>query len=236
MSWKTNKRFYETVGVNKVEDGFTVVLDGRPVRTPEKSAFTVPTEALAKAMAEEWDAQEEEINFDAMPISRLAGTVIDRIATRRDEVVDSILKYAGTDMLCYRVEHPNDLVVRQAKQWQPLLDWAAETHGVNLEVTTGILPLSQKDACHAALRKAVSAHDDWQMAGLTNAVQACGSLVVGLALVAGRIDADEAFEVSELEATHQIEQWGEDAEATQRRKTLKAEIGMTAAYLAYLKA
>ena len=64
------KRFYKSADVRQDEAGFHVMLDGRPIRTPGKRPFAVPTRALAEAIAAEWNAQAETIDPQTMPLTR----------------------------------------------------------------------------------------------------------------------------------------------------------------------
>lgn len=218
------KRFYKAAGVGEAEGGFRVELDGRPVRSPAKAPLIFPSRPLAQGVADEWAAQEERIDAHAMPLMQLSSTAVDLIPAKRHEIVPAVGAYAGTDLLCYRAEHPQLLVERQARHWQPLLDWAALTYDAPLRVCAGLMPKPQPDEALAALRRVVEATDDWYLAALQTATGVCGSIVVALALLEGRIGPEEAFEVSQLDETYQIEQWGEDAEATKRRANVRAEI------------
>ncbi len=226
------KRSYGAVGVAPLGDGFTVTLDGRTVRTPAGRELTLPTEALARAVAGEWEAQEGEVRAHTMPMMQLAGTAIDRVAPHRQEIVEQTAAYAKTDLLCYRADSPPELTDRQAASWQPLLDWAAETHRARLDVTCGVTPADQPEAALDALGAAVEALDDLELTALASVAGASGSLIVALALAAGRIDADEAYAVSQLDESYQVEKWGEDAEAQARRQRLHADIRAVAAFLA----
>ena len=226
------KRFYGSVGVAPLGDGFTVTLDGRAVRTPAGRPLALPTEALARAVAGEWEAQEENVRPHTMPMMRLANAAIDRVEPQRHEIIEQTVAYARTDMLCYRADSPPELAERQAASWQPLLDWAAETHGARLTVTRGVTPRDQPAAALDGLGAAVAAVDDLELAALADVTGASGSLIVALALGAGRIDADEAHAVAQLDESYQVEKWGEDAEAQARRQRLHADIRAAAAFLA----
>lgn len=226
------KRLYKTVGVAEVEGGWEVRLDGRPLRTPGRLPMTLPRQALAQAVAAEWDAQTDEVRPDTMPMMQLASTAIDRIARIRAEIVEAVARYAETDLLCYRAEaNQPDLQERQTRVWQPLLDWAALRYDAQLTVRTGLMPTPQPKGACRALRAAVEALDDLRLAGLQNATAACGSLVIALALFEGRITAEEAYEASQLDETFQIEQWGEDAEAARRRASIRRDIAQTRRFL-----
>lgn len=229
-------RFYKSVDVAGEGDGFTVRLDGKPVRTPCKAPLKVPARALAGAIAREWEDQTDAVRPAAMPLTQLATTAIDRVSVVRDSVIDTIAAYAQTDLLCYRADYPADLVRRQTDLWQPLLDWTAITYDASLVVTTGIVPVAQPPAALAALRRVIAAQDDLRLMALHNATALCGSVIVGLALLAGRIGPDEAFEISQLDETFQIERWGEDVELAARRAAVRKEIEATAEFTRLLDA
>lgn len=218
------KRFYKAAAAAAQGAAFQVQLDGRPVKTPARATLALPSLALAEAIAAEWDGQPEEIDPKAMPLMSLACTGLDLIAPRRQAAVDELADYGGTDLLCYRVEDPAELRRRQEAHWGPLLAWAGQALEAPLSVTTEIAVRPQPEDALRALRRAVAAHDDLALSGLGTAVRVSGSLVAGLALSHGRIDAAEAFEVAELDATYQMELWGEDREALDRRAALKAEL------------
>jgi chaperone required for assembly of F1-ATPase len=228
------KRFYKTVAIRGAGDGWGVALDGRKLRTPAKRELAVPSEALAAAIAAEWDAQETDIHPERMPLTRLAATAIDRTAEKRTEIVAEIANYAATDLVCYRAAHPPALAARQETIWQPLLDWAAGRYDAGLAVTAGILPVPQSPTSLRAYAGVVAAFDDFRLTALQAATAACGSLVIALALFEGRLDAASTFAVSQLDETFQIEAWGEDSEATQRRRMLFADIAATARFLELL--
>jgi chaperone required for assembly of F1-ATPase len=68
------------------------------------------------------------------------------------------------------------------------------------------------------------------------ATAACGSLVIGLALLGGRLDAGEAFAASQLDESFQIERWDEDAEQAERRRALAADIEAATRFISLLRA
>lgn len=214
------KRFYKAAEAS----ADAVLLDGKPVRTPGKNPLRLPTPALATAVAAEWAAQGEAILPETMPLTALASTAIDAVGPRRADITAAVARYGESDLLCYRADDDAALAEKQAQVWQPLLDWAARTHDAPLTVARGIMPVDQPAAAVAALRRAVEAADDWRLTALQLATGASGSLVIGLALLDGRIDADEAFEAAETDASWQIARWGEDAEATARRAALRADL------------
>jgi chaperone required for assembly of F1-ATPase len=228
------KRIYRTVATESAEGGHAVTLDGKRMRTPGRRELLLPTVALAAAIADEWDAQVDEIRPAAMPLTRLAATAIDRTADQRDQTIAETANYAGTDLVCYRADHPPALAKRQHAAWQPLLDWAAERYASRLEVTAGIVPKRQSPATLARFTETVATYDNFRLTGLHTATAACGSLIIALALSEGRLDAPGAFALSQLDETFQIEAWGEDAEAKQRRNGLAADIAATARFLKLL--
>lgn len=228
------RRFYKNVSVAGEGDAFAVTLDGKKMRTRAKAPFLLPNEALAMAIASEWEDQGGTIKPQSMPITRLAGTAIDRVSPARSHVIDELMAYAETDLLCHRADRPAELVTRQDAAWRPLLDWAAQKYSAALKVTVGILPQPQPKQALAALRGAVAGYDDMILAGLHSATTASGSLIIGLALAEGRIDAADAFEISQVDETFQIERWGEDAELEAQRAAIRADMESTAIFIQLL--
>jgi chaperone required for assembly of F1-ATPase len=159
-----------------------------------------------------------------MPLTQLAYTAIDQVAGDPAPVINELIAYAETDLVCYRAEGPDSLVDRQQRQWQPLLDDFARRHDVLLSVHQGVLPRAQPQAALAALRRILSAQGPFALAGIAASARACGSLVIALTLYEGSLSPEQAFEVSQLDETYQIERWGEDAEAAARRRSLRQEI------------
>ena len=229
------KRFYKQAGVVPAADGHGVNLDSRLVKTPGKRDLVVPSAALAAAIAAEWDAQQGEIRRETMPLTRLAGVTLDRGSIEREAVVQKAAGYAGTDLVCYRATRPPALVARQDAVWQPLIDWATERYDAPLVVTNGVIPASQPAASLAALAAVVAAHGDFALTALHAATTACGSLVIALALLEGRLDAAEAFAASQLDESYQIEAWGEDGEQAKRRAALASEIEAAAQFISLLR-
>lgn len=210
------KRFYKEVSVSPGDEGFAVALDGKPVKTPAKASLMLPNAALAEAVAEEWREQEEDITPEDMPLTRLANSALDRVATAREKVIDGTAAYGASDLLCYRAGEPPELAAAEAEAWEPYLDWLKEAHGVEAKVTSGILPVEQSNELKAALRAVVAGYDDFALAGLNMATAISGSLIVALAVAGGFAEAEDAWEVSQLDESWQATHWGIDDEALER--------------------
>jgi len=231
------KRFYTAVMVaEEASSGnhgpqFLVTLDGLAARSPAGERLILPTSALAEEIAGEWRVQGEDMDPENMPCTRLAGAAIDHVRPRREASIASLMAYAASDLLCYRVAGPPELVALQDQHWQPLLDWAEGTLEVRLTTTTGVTPLSQPPQSLDALERAISAHDEMKLAAINSAAATASSLILALALVHGFIDAFRAFELSSLHETFQMEHWGEDEEAKQRLCSLRDEIAIAARFM-----
>jgi chaperone required for assembly of F1-ATPase len=215
------KRFYKEVTVSAAP--FQILLDGRPVKTPMKAALTLPTTALAEAVAEEWRGQGDDIAPQSMVLTKLANTAIDRVAPLQDAVAGQVMRYVN-DLLCYRADHPAALVARQSGEWDPLLAWAAACYGAHLQTRTGPVHFDQPEEAVAVLRQAVAAYDPFPLTALATAAPILGSLVLTLALAEGRLNAEAAFALSQLDERFQAEHWGEDQEATDRAAALLVEL------------
>ena len=230
------KRFWETVTIDSSSSGYAVLLDGRPMHLPGGTLLHVAGEALARAIAEEWQGaggggKGGEMSFADTPLTCLAGTAQQRIAPDPAPTVDAIARYAESDLLCYRAETPEDLVAHQTREWQPWLDWVALTYDAPLRVARGIGYIKQHRDSVAALRRAVAGLDVAALAALGVAVPALGSLVLGLALAEGQLDAATAHSLGALDELYQAQAWGEDAEAVARRSAIAADIAHATRFL-----
>ena len=155
-----------------------------------------------------------------MPFTRLACTAIDNVASMREDVVESICAYGGSDLLCYRAAEPEELVDLQNNAWNPVLEWLVNTLGAPMTKTTGLIPVQQPPATLARLRQEIEKSDNFQMAALLELVTLTGSLALGLCVVNGFGHPEEVWRKSQIDEDWQKRNWGvdEEAEAATARK------------------
>jgi chaperone required for assembly of F1-ATPase len=212
------KRFYKRAEMSEEEGVFTLRLDGKPARTPARNRLAVGDPRLADAIAAEWNAQGEYIEAAAMPVTRLANTALDGVASRLQEVRDDISAYAGTDLLYYRAGEPAGLVTREREAWDPILGWAGQRFDGRFVLAEGVMHVAQPEATLSAIAAELAAHDDpFRLAGLHLATTLSGSALIALALADGEIDAETAWAAAHVDEDWNISQWGADAEAMARR-------------------
>lgn len=207
------KRFYKEAAVVERDGGFEVQLDGRPIKTPARATLTVPTRALADAIAAEWQAQGDIVDPRSMPITGLANAAIDRVGPERESFARALAVYGETDLTCYRADTPQPLVHRQSEAWDPLLAWARSRYDVDFAVVCGLMHEEQPASTADRLAGVVAAQGGFELAALSPLVTISGSLLIALALAEGAIDLDTAWSAATLDERWQAEQWGEDAEA-----------------------
>lgn len=215
--------------------GFRVLLDGRTIKTPAKASMVLPTQALAEAIASEWQSQGDDVDIRSLLLTGLVWTAIDRVRANRTSVVDEVAAYAAHDLVCYRAEGPADLSAQQQAAWQPLLDWLTLSFDAPLLVTAGVVSVVQPLESLATLHRVAAAKDDFELTALSSATAAAGSLIIALALLHGRIDAAQAFTASQLDESYQIERWGEDPETARRRAAIRDDLDVAARFLALLR-
>ena len=225
------RRVYRTVAVVPRPCGYGIALDDRLVSTPAARPLIVPSRALADAIAAEWQAQGDKVAPATMPMQQLANGVVDRIAPEAACIVDLLVAYAETDLLCHWAEGPDALVQRQRRHWQPVLDWAATDLDAPLRPVAGIMAQRQSDAALAALRTAVAALEPFALGALNVLTTGTGSLLIGLAVVRGRLSPDEAWEAAQVDEAYQAEKWGEDDEAAVRRAAIRADLAAAVRFL-----
>jgi chaperone required for assembly of F1-ATPase len=236
MTIDVNRRFYKEAAAVIVPGGWGIALDGKTVRTPAKNPLVLQSRALAEAIAAEWNAQDAKVKPQTMPLMQIASTAIDRVAPERARIVAETAAYAGTDLVCYRAEGPSDLVKRQAQTWDPLIDWLRERFDVALVTANGVVAVQQSEAGLTSLGRVVEAQDDLRLTALSVATGAVGSLVIGLALLEGRLTPDEAAAAAQLDELYQAERWGIDKEADMRRAAQAADLVYSRRFLDLLAA
>lgn len=225
------KRFWSDVSVMAEGAGWTVALDGKPVRTPARAALVVPSVALAEAIAAEWRAQDGEVRPREMVMTGLANAAIDRAGP---EIAAAIAAYGAHDLLCYRAQGPGALVERQRAAWDSWLAWATQRYDVAFAVTAAILAVDQPAPTLGRLGAAVDALGPFALAGVHPLVSVTGSLVLGLAVAEGALDARRAWTAGEIDAAWQAEQWGDDPLAAASRQERRAALMAGARFLELL--
>jgi chaperone required for assembly of F1-ATPase len=226
-------RFYKDVAIeDRGGEGAALLLDGKPVRTPGKAVLALPTRALAEAIAEEWRAQGERIDPLSMPLTRFANSAIDGVSGHEQAVIDDIMSHAGADLLCYRAHGPGELVKAQEKHWDPVLAWAKTALGAPLVLAEGVTHVAQPEASLGRLKQALAGRAAFSLAALHVMTALTGSALLALAVAEGRLTPEEAWEAAHVDEDWQISQWGEDAEAAQRRKNRWRDFAAAARTLA----
>jgi chaperone required for assembly of F1-ATPase len=225
------KRFWKTAEVAAAEAGWSVQLDRRPLRTPARALLVVPTQALAAAIADEWNGVEETVDPRAMPLTGLANAAIDRVAPDPGAFAKGLALYGESDLTCYRAEGPTELVRRQCESWDTLLGWARRRYDVDFAITAGIIHIDQPEATVQRLAHAVSTFDAFQLAAMSPLVTIGGSLIAGLAVVEGAVDPSDAWDYVTVDDRWQLEQWGSDAEAELALENRRREFFAAARFL-----
>jgi chaperone required for assembly of F1-ATPase len=228
------KRFWKAAEAGREEGGWAVRLDGKPLKTPMRELLLAPTEALARAIAGEWNSVGEQIDPRSMPLTGLANAAIDRVRPNPSSFAAGLAKYAEADLACYRAERPSALVERQAQSWDALLGWARRRFDVDFRVTSGIVHVDQPQATVDRLSLAISVLEEFRLAGLSPLVTMGGSLVAALAVLEGEISAESAWDAVTVDERWQLEQWGADPEAEQRLENNRRDFLAAARFLELL--
>lgn len=218
------KRFYQSVDIAAVDGGFTILLDGKSVKTPGRRPVVTPSEALTRALAQEWAGQGERIDPSSMPLTRLVNSAIDGVADQMDEVEADVVKYARSDLVSYRAAEPVRLALAQASAWNPLVAFARERLGAELVSTEGVVFIEQPEAAVGALARAIRAYvagdaaSPFRLAALHVMTTLTGSCVIALAVAFREISVDAAWTAAHVDENFQMNAWGFDEEALERRR------------------
>ena len=234
------KRFYKEAFVKEVggEEGgeFAVVLDGKTVKTPARHKLVLPSRALAEMVAHEFNSQQQTIDPATMPVTRLVNSILDGVVDNMDVVRQDILEFVGNDMLFYRADSPKELVERQHRYWDPILEWIRKDYGARFMLTEGVMFVKQPDDSISTIGEALEAIESpYVLAALHSITTLCGSALIALAVWKGKISLPEAWKLAHLDEDWTIEHWGEDAEAKEKRAYHQAEYEAAAATIAAIE-
>jgi chaperone required for assembly of F1-ATPase len=231
-------RFYKEATAGEGEGGFAVLLDGRGVRTPARKPLAAPIKPLAQAIAAEWSAQEKMVDPAAMPLTRLANSIIDGVAPAPAPVADEIEQYLGTDMLFYRASEPEGLVALQRQHWDPIVTWAHDALGARFVLAEGVMHVAQPREAITAARAKISGTNDasghWRLGALNVATTITGSALLALALAEGHLSPDDVWTAAHVDEDWNMEFWGRDELALERRAYRRKEFDAAAVILAAL--
>ena len=220
-----SKRFYKQAKAGELDGVYSVFLDGRGIKTPGKKPLLIDNLRRAKIAAAEWEAQGEEILPQTMPCTRLLNVACELTPARRPEMIKEFAQYCETDLLCYRSAVPADLADRQNARWQPVLDWAADTHKIALATTTGLAAQPQAESSLKAARGYAALQTDIDLTLLLHFTATLGSAILALAVMEGHISIAQAYGLSRLDEAFQNERWGEDEDAAARSADIANELG-----------
>ncbi len=230
------KKFYSHVGVEAREGGFALTLDGKPVLTPARAPLIAPTPALAEALAAEWRRQGYFIDPADMPITRMVNTALDGVSRAMAATAAEIVKFAGSDLVCYRAGEPENLVAAQNAAWEPILGYFREVFRAPFLCAEGVMFVAQPAETLALIEQRVARVAEkpdgaLRLAALHVMTTLTGSVLIALALVEGALGLDAAWQAAHVDEDHQWRLWGGDEEAYERRAARFRD--MRAAYELY---
>jgi chaperone required for assembly of F1-ATPase len=230
MRPQLRRRFYERVEVEDAGKEFRIVLDGRPVKTPARRTLAAPSRALAHRIAAEWEAQHEVIDPAKMPLTRLANTIIDGVTEAPSAVASEVERYLACDLVFYRAPGPAGLVLRQVRAWDPVLAWAHEATGARFVLGEGIAFVAQPVPALAAAKSAIPKHP-WRLGAVHSITTLTGSALMANAIAGGALSVDAAWAAAHVDEDWNMELWGRDELALERRAARFAEMQAAAMVL-----
>jgi chaperone required for assembly of F1-ATPase len=226
------KKFFTaaTVGAQTAE-GFPILLDGKQVRTPARKLLAAPSVELAAQIASEWQRCGEYIDPLQMPLTRLANTIVDGVAGAEQQVAEEVKKYVGSDLMFYRASGPEGLAARQREHWDPLLAFARERIGANFLLAADITFVTQPDDAIAAAARAIPA-GPWRLGAVHLVTTLTGSALIALAIAQEAISPESAWAAAHVDEDWNMDFWGRDEVAADRRAFRHAEFQAAVAVLA----
>jgi chaperone required for assembly of F1-ATPase len=230
------KKFYKSVSIQEIDQGYSICLDGKAIKTQNKNLLFTKKKNLADLIVKEWDSQGEDIKASYMYFTQFLGTAIDYICIQRNIISEKLMNFLNTDLLCFRTTYPADLANRQETLWDPWIKWFDKEAGVELKVTRDLIALEQPGKAIAYVGSVLEKLDD-------NALTIChfittlsGSIILGLAFIEGKISPEEVLEIINVEDNYKAEVYneahhGRAPHVETKLDLLKAELAASEQYL-----
>ncbi|XP_020249905.1 ATP synthase mitochondrial F1 complex assembly factor 2, partial [Asparagus officinalis] len=203
------KRFYKEVTTRLADDGngWTVMLDYRTLKTK------LPTLALAKAIAAEWEYQEKDgIRPFTMPLMKLACTALERVPLTRVKVIENLMNKFHQDLVFCRTpgdtEITEGVLEKQKEKIDPILDWVQSEFGYKPQVHYSLFGTKQEEGLVKAVEDCLKKTNDCELAAIDAMTAAAHSLVIPLGIFRGKLGIEEAIELIRLEEDLQVDGWG----------------------------
>ncbi|CAA6657061.1 unnamed protein product [Spirodela intermedia] len=180
------KRFYQEVTTRMADDdnGWTVMLDYRTLKSPSKRPLKIPSLALAKAIAAEWEYQ---ALHDASDEACLHSP--ERVPLTRAKIIEHLMKKFHQDLVFCRSPGDSDLtrgvLEKQIENLDPLLEWLESEFGFKPVVHSCFFGGKQADGLVGAIENMLKTTTDCELAAI-DALAAAHSLVIPLGLFVDR--------------------------------------------------
>ncbi len=223
------KKFYHLVATGPHAQGYTILLDGKPVKTQGGQVLVSPTEEIAMLIMHEWIAQKDIIDPQTMPVTQILVTHLDRVVSQRAVLHKELLGYLDTDLLCYRADNPPEAGHAQAIRWDPVLKWFEDHFAVKLNTTVSLAPIKQDEKAHQAVATYVLNLTDPVFTVLQIITAETGSLLLALAFVEGQISPADAFEAAQVDEEYKAgiyheDEYGRAPDTEKHQKSLRLSL------------
>jgi chaperone required for assembly of F1-ATPase len=152
-------------------------------------------------------------------------------------VIADIVKYAGSDLVCYRAAEPEGLVAAQSEAWDPVLAFARDEVGARFVCVEGITFAEQPARAIAAVREAVvqsTGERPLAVAALHVMTTLTGSVLLALSVARRELSPEAAWDAAHVDEDFQMRAWGADIEALERRTKRFAEMQAAAKLLHFV--
>lgn len=152
------------------------------------------------------------------------------VKLHREEIINRLVQFSETDLLLFWGTD-KELISRQEEVWSPIIRWANEAIQAEFKHTKTLdVPEEAKTSAYR-LKVFLDSLSDKELAAFYSAALNMKSVLLAMAMIKGRINAEEAFQAAFLDELWQNEKWGSDEEAVKRRTVIRNELSDIEAFL-----
>ena len=221
--------------INSSENNYCIQINNKMAKTPNGNLIELPTLKLAKIILKDFQSKKSKMPANIVSPIRLTNTAIDKLVTNNYAYIEQLSLYLNSDVVCYFASSPNDLVKKQNKNWLPMIRFMQDVYNINILYTSKISAISQPKDSLAKLKEILKSKNCFELSAIGVLVQLTNSIIISLALVNDKINAKDAYEISNLEEIYQSSFWGKDEEAFTRLKAISIDIKNVKKYFEAIK-
>lgn len=152
------------------------------------------------------------------------------VEANREEITEKLIIFSRSDALLFW-SSDKKLQKEQERLWLPVLVWANNTLNTDFKSTIGLEVENTDKKRYFELKNFLEGLSGKEITALYLTAINTRSVLLGVAMVNGYGNAEQIFDLAELEELYQANRWGHEEVAEARRQSIKDTLKSIEKYL-----